>query len=164
MLLTLRSVTNIPNLSVTNTCVTNWKDPHTHMRPFIIRLSTSKNYLLSYDNEQLLRGSAADECSVGSDFERHLNEVLSKFNNNAMFSGSGQETGSMFLCYALINHSCSPNVFMNQTLGKETTGELRALRDIKRGEEINDSYIMLGYKNKKQRQDELRNLSFDIKI
>ena len=65
----------------------------------------------------------------------------------------------MFLCYALINHSCNPNVFMDLTYGKETTGELRALRDIKRGEEINDSYIMLGYRNKKQRQDDLRNWS-----
>lgn len=113
------------------------------------------------DFYNLTRGSAAAECSVGSDFERHLNEVLSKFNNNAMFSGAGQETGSMFLCYALINHSCSPNVFMDQTWGKETTGELRALRDIKRGEEINDSYIMLGYRNKKQRQDELRKWGFE---
>ena len=77
-----------------------------------------------------------------------------------MFSGAGQETGSMFLCYALINHSCSPNVFMDQTCGKETTGELRALRDIKRGEEINDSYIMLGYRNKKQRQDDLSKWGF----
>ena len=116
-----------------------------------------KNIYFCFDNEQPSRGSAVDESAVGSDFERHLNEVLSKFNNNAIFSGAGHETGSMFLCYALINHSCSPNVFMDLTYGKETTGELRALRDIKRGEEINDSYIMLGYRNKKQRQNDLRN-------
>ena len=43
--------------------------------------------------------------------------------------GADNETGSLFLSYALINHSCSPNVFMDLTFGKETTGELRALRD-----------------------------------
>ena len=74
-----------------------------------------------------------------------------------MFTGTDNESGSLFLCYALINHSCFPNVFMDLTYGKETTGELRALRDIQRGEEINDTYIMLGYRNKKQRQDDLRN-------
>ena len=86
-----------------------------------------------------------------------MNEVSSIFNNNAIFSGTGQEKGSMFLCYALINHSCNPNVFMDLGYGKETTGELRALRDIQRGEEISDTYIMLGYRNRKQRRRELRN-------
>ena len=56
-------------------------------------------------------------------------EVTAIFNNNAMFSGADNETGSLFLSYALINHSCNPNVFMDLTFGKETTGELRALRD-----------------------------------
>ena len=103
--------------------------------------------------------------------------------------GEVNGTGSLFLCYALINHSCCPNVFMDLTYGQETTGELRALRDmsttvpvnedcnkslllwqqvlkklceyfrdIKRGDEINNTYITLGYLNKKLRQKELRNL------
>ena len=56
-------------------------------------------------------------------------EVTSIFNNNAMF-GEVNGTGSLFLCYALINHSCSPNVFMALNYGQETTGELRALRNM----------------------------------
>ena len=103
--------------------------------------------------------------------------------------GEVHGTGSLFLSYALINHSCSPNVFMALTYGQETTGELRALRnmsttvpvnedcknlsftvttksfellwkyfrDIKRDDEINNSYIQLGYLNKTLRQKELRN-------
>ena len=105
-----------------------------------------------------------------------------------MFTGTDNESGSLFLCYALINHSCCPNVFMDLTYGQGTTGELRALRDmsttglvnqdcknlyftvsmkpksliyilryIEKGEEINVTYINLGYPNKKQRQKELRN-------
>ena len=56
-------------------------------------------------------------------------EVTAIFNNNSMFTGTDNESGSLFLCYALINHSCFPNVFMDLTYGKETTGELRALRE-----------------------------------
>ena len=47
-----------------------------------------------------------------------------------MISGNDSESGSLFLCYALINHSCCPNVFMDLTHGQKTTGELRALRDM----------------------------------
>ena len=57
-------------------------------------------------------------------------EVTAIFNNNSMISGNDSESGSLFLCYALINHSCCPNVFMDLTHGQKTTGELRALRDM----------------------------------
>ena len=101
-----------------------------------------------------------DDIQGRSDLDRHLSEVTSKFNNNAVFSGSGNETGSLFLTYALINHCCSPNVFMDLTYGDETRGEVRALRNIKKGEEITDTYIMLGYLNKYERQRELKKWGF----
>ena len=101
-----------------------------------------------------------EEMEGRTDLDRHLSELTSIFNNNAIFSGSGNETGSLFLSYALINHCCSPNAFMDLTYGDETTGELRALRDIKKGEEITDTYIMLGYLNKDGRQKELKKWGF----
>jgi len=49
---------------------------------------------------------------------------------------------------------------MDLTYGDETRGELRALRHIKKGEEITDTYIMLGYLNKDERQMELKKWGF----
>ena len=71
------------------------------------------------------------------EFAGPCSEVLSIFNNNAMF-GEVDGTGSLFLSYALINHSCSPNVFMDLTYGQETTGELRALRDMSTSVPVNE--------------------------
>ena len=60
-----------------------------------------------------------------------MTEVTAIFDNNALGSGpyTESEAGALFLTYALINHSCCPNVFMDLSRGQETTGELRALRD-----------------------------------
>jgi len=99
-------------------CMSRGKDPGQETHSQLNKMTAEERS----DFYNLTRCPDADVNGASS-------EVTAIFNNNAMFSGADNETGSLFLSYALINHSCSPNVFMDLTFGKETTGELRALRD-----------------------------------
>ena len=111
------------------------------------------------DFYNLTRGKE-EEDQPKSDFDRHLSDLTSKFNNNAIFSGPNNQTGSLFLSYALTNHSCSPNSFLDLSYGKDTTAELRAIKNIEKGEEITITYIMLGYLSKEDRQKQLNKWGF----
>ena len=65
-----------------------------------------------------------------------LKQAVAIFINNRI---GGRKGGKIHLKLSLINHSCDPNVawFIDEN---GTTEELRAMKDIKMGEEITASY------------------------
>ena len=67
-------------------------------------------------------------------------KVLEKFWCNSKYSSSGHAI--LHLNLALVNHSCQPNATHRSRLNKANEGlELRAIKDIRKGEEITICYF-----------------------
>ena len=82
--------------------------------------------------------------------------------------GSGLYCHLLSLNYALVNHSCTPNVTLSdREPGEEYKIELRAIKDISRGEEVTVSYFNqdniseFGLNREKRREKLKKSLFFD---
>ena len=80
--------------------------------------------------------------------------------------GSGLYCHILSLNFALVNHSCVPNVAMGaKKLNDECKVEVRAIKDISRGEEVtvsylNDDYISEFGLNRQKRREKLKKALF----
>ncbi|KAH7169910.1 hypothetical protein EDB81DRAFT_774068 [Dactylonectria macrodidyma] len=93
----------------------------------------------------------------GTDFDCAL--VLAKFYTNAATITSGKLQVGLYPTFCRMNHSCTPNT---SWMADDVTGtmEVYAVRDIRKDEEITDSYTDVA-RSRESRSKELRNWGFD---
>ena len=86
---------------------------------------------------------------------KFCDEISIFFNNDISTDDSFR---CLFLCLSLINHSCDPNSFWTGSLNNPRQLELRAAKDIQKGEEVTVNYILVEgrFSDRPTRQDRLR--------
>lgn len=67
-------------------------------------------------------------------------KIIRIFEANAIEAATANST-ALYTTIPRINHSCTPNVVWSWVVGEPLAKEVRALRDIKKGEEITANYI-----------------------
>merc|ERR1712227_679633 len=93
---------------------------------------------------------------------------LKKFRSNRIESIESQEGDYFFFTLSLINHSCAPNVeecfLPKESEDQDFEHELRAIKDISKGEEITIFYLRESLSFKQTRQRNLKeNFGFQCK-
>ena len=116
-------------------------------------LTKSKRFLDSL--EKHIKDLAEVDQSI-----RDIIDATAIFQNNVITLGTN-DTCSVYLSHSLLNHSCAPNSSLVPSVASPGCAELRAIRDIKKGEEITISYI-LGWSciSRVERQKELNKWGF----
>lgn len=99
-------------------------------------------------------GGNSDQLRKAEQAEQHA-LVSAIFYNNDI--SAADESKCLFLTLALLNHSCAPNSSWARAGENVKELELRAIRDIRRGEEITVNYISVEgrYSDKDTRQQKL---------
>ena len=108
--------------------------------------------------------------SILADGNERDSEALKLFAANA-FSNKNGDYSSLYLNLSLVNHSCAPNAEEGDLRSEDETEdqvrpcELRAIKDIQRGEEINICYIhnikSFGNDTQKRKKGIMEELTFD---
>ena len=116
-------------------------------------LTKSKRFLDSLETH--IKDLAEVDQSI-----KDIIDATAIFQNNVITLGTN-ETCSVYLSHSLLNHSCAPNSSLVPSVANPGVAELRAIRDIKKEEEITVSYI-LGWSciNRMERQKELNKWGF----
>ena len=101
--------------------------------------------------------------------DRDSAEALKLFTANA-FTNRNRDYNSLYLNLSLVNHSCAPNAEEGELRPEDETEdqvrqyELRAIKDIQRGEEINMCYInnikKFGHDSQRRKAGIMQELSF----
>ena len=95
--------------------------------------------------------------------KKSFQQAIGILRNNTMTYNQTRDNVDLYLALALINNSCSPNCATNALLDNPNIREVRAVYDIKKGEEITVTYEnVYMYHNKAERQKKIKeNWDFD---